>query len=56
MDENSEKKIDALEILKVLIIRDGLSVSAAIRKYTAMLGLPRIPKSPTEQEKHDPRD
>lgn len=29
-----------LDILKMLMVRDGLSVSEAIRKYTNMYGLP----------------
>ena len=35
-----ERPLCSLETLKMLMIRDGLSVSAAIRKYTAMFGLP----------------
>lgn len=38
-------KLDSLEYIKMLMIRDGLSVSEAIRKYTNMFGLPCIDKT-----------
>jgi len=39
-----KKKLNSLETIKMLMIRDGLSVSQAIRKYTAMFGLPVKPR------------